>query len=120
MPGSGRRKVKFKLDAVDGGPTVGRSATCASLTNLSWSAVVPQTNKRNLSKLLSKQPADGCSGKEIRMLIAGEYFIPPDLLSDELDGKKYTWMPDAGLALLDTTSDGGLSALADEEDSNGE
>lgn len=48
--------------------------------------------------------------------MADEYFI----LSDELDGKKFTWMPDAGLALLDTTSEGGLSALADEEDSDGE
>ncbi|WP_164940558.1 PIN-like domain-containing protein [Bradyrhizobium zhanjiangense] len=119
-PGSGRQKVKFKLDAIDGGSGRRTLRDVRIADQPVLVDAVPQTSKRNLSNLLSKRPADGCSGKEIRMLVADEYFIPPDLLSDELDGKKYTWMPDAGLALLDTTSDGGLSALAEEEDTNGE
>ncbi|MGJ4941428.1 PIN-like domain-containing protein [Bradyrhizobium sp. HKCCYLS1011] len=119
-PGSGRQKVKFKLDAIDGGSgrRTLRDVRVADQPVLVGG--VPQRSRRNLSNLLSKQPAEGCSGKEIRMLVADEYFIPSDLLSDELDAKKFAWMPDAGFALIDTTSDGGLSALADEEDSDGE
>lgn len=70
-----------------------------------------EDNPRRLSMLLGKSV---CKGVELRMLIAREYLIPTSLLAPNYDKNDLTWPDDVGLVNLDTESDGGLSALADE------
>lgn len=116
MPGSGRQKVPFKFEFLDGssGPRIVRQVRVGDQTALIDS--VSESSDRNLSKLFGRFASEGFWGKELRMLIAEQYFIPPDLLSDELDKKKYSWLPGTGLVPIDTTSDGGLSATEDDGD----
>lgn len=116
MPGSGRQKMPFKFEFLDGSssPQIIRQVRVGDQTAFIDS--VAEASDRNLTKLLGKSASEGCSGKEIRMLIAAQYFIPPDLLSDQLDKKKYSWLAGTGLVPIDTTSEGGLSATDDDED----
>lgn len=116
MPGSGRKKIPFKFEFLEGSPSpqIIRQVRVGDQTAMIDS--VPESSDRNLSRLLGRAVSDGCSGKELRMLIAEQYFIPPDLLSDQLDKKKYLWLSGTGLVPIDTTSEGGLSATDDDED----
>jgi hypothetical protein len=119
LPGAARPRVPFKIDIVPGSGKVPNrirdirlGAQTALAENLS------PDNPRLLSTLLGRSPADGCTGLELRALIAREYLVPHDLMSAADDRKKLTWDAEAGLVTLDTGSEGGLSVLA-EEDENG-
>lgn len=80
---------------------------------------MPAGSPRRLTALLGKDPAAGCTGQELRALVASQYLIPLDqLLSERFDKQRYTWPADAGLVMLDTRSDGGLRPLADPVEEN--
>ncbi len=110
LPGAGRARVPFKIDIVPGSGKVSNrirdirlGAQTALAENLS------PDNPRLLSTLLGRPSADGCTGIEVRALIAREYLVPPDLMSAADDRKRLTWDAETGLVSLDTSSDGGLS-----------
>ncbi len=77
---------------------------------------LPSGSDRSLSTLLGRPPERGCSGEELRLLVAKEYLIPPDRLSSESDKKRLTWTDGAGLKPLDAQGDGGFGAEFDVED----
>jgi len=75
-------------------------------------------SSRRLSKLLNRDPAGACTGLELRTLLAREYLIPMEVLTDRYDQQTLTWMPEAALAAMNTESEGGLAPFADEGDEN--
>lgn len=80
---------------------------------------MPANSSRRLTALLGRDPATGCTGQELRSLVASEYLIPLEqLLPDRSDRQRYTWPGDAGLVMLDTRSEGGLRPLADPVEEN--
>jgi hypothetical protein len=117
VPGSGTQKVKFIIDYAE--VVKGALRSMREIRISEQSVLVdglPETSKRTISALLGKDRAPGCSGQDIRLLVARQFLIPLDCLSDNYDKNKFTWQPDAGLVTLDTSSPGGLSANVDEED----
>jgi hypothetical protein len=115
LPGSGRKRVLFNFDLVEGSSmhTV-RDIRIGGHSAFAYP--IGSHSRRRLSVFLARTPTDGCTGKELRILIAREFLIPADLLDSNSDKKKLTWLTDAGLVILDMEVEGGLSALADEED----
>jgi PIN like domain len=117
VPGGPTRSVKYAIDAIAGGaPRVLRDVRIGQLPVLADS--LSASSPRRLSSLLSRTEAEGCSGQELRALLAREYAIPLSALSIQYDQTRYTWSPDRGLVVMDTGVDGGLSTLADEENEN--
>ncbi|MBY2918463.1 hypothetical protein HF206_30845 [Rhizobium leguminosarum] len=120
LPGTGRQKVSYALNLMGGGGN-GKPELLREVRVSGQPALidrVPETSPQNLSRLLAGDPVKGCTGKELRAVIAKHLFVPVELLAPTWDTKKITWSADAGLASVDTTSEGGLSSLADEEDGN--
>jgi len=118
-PGSGRLPVSFSMDLVLGTSNTPRMLRDVRVGKHSALAdPLEPGSPRRLSSLLGRSPAESCTGRELRMLIAREYLIPADLLKFDQDNKKITWSAEAGLVILDTETDGGLSSLADEESDN--
>jgi hypothetical protein len=118
LPGADRKRVLFDLDLVEGSSmqTV-RDIRIGGHSALAYP--VGSHSRRRLSAFFARTPPDGCTGRELRMLSAREFLIPTDLLDPGRDKKRFTWLTDAGLVTLDMEIEGGLSALADEEDENG-
>jgi hypothetical protein len=115
VSGSGRPRVRFVLDVVIGAGGAPRTIRDIRVGNQSALCDVALDSPRRLSALLGREPSIGCKGLELRTLIAREYLIPPDCLSSDYDNRTLTWSASAGLVTLDPESQGGLSALADEE-----
>lgn len=116
VPGSGLKPVRLVIDlaaAVGSGPSAIRDIRVGEQSALV--DPLPSVSPRLLTALLGHNPSAGCQGLELRALIAREYVIPITCLSAKYDKRKLTWAATAGLVTLDTTSEGGLSALADEE-----
>lgn len=117
VPGSGQDKVRFSVDAAEavGGVRTLRDVRVGNEPVLTDE--LPEESSRRLSTLLGHERADGCSGQELRGLLSKEFLVPIELLSTEYDRKRFTWLPDAGLVSLDTSSPGGVSAtVIDPED----
>jgi hypothetical protein len=117
LPGADRAGVPFKIEFIPGGgraPSPIRDIRLGAQTALAEN--LSPDNPRLLSTLLRRPAADGCTGVELRALIAREYLVPPDLMSVSEDRKKLTWEPETGLVTLDTGSEGGLSVLAEEDE----
>ncbi|UPJ76925.1 PIN-like domain-containing protein [Bradyrhizobium sp. 187] len=119
LPGSERKRLRYSVDVIEGtgntprvirGLRIGKQSALAD--------PLPSGSTRSFAGLLSREPEKGCSGLELRALIAREYLIPIELLSDEYDKKRLTWLPDTGLVTLDMTSSGGLSAIGDDGESD--
>jgi hypothetical protein len=118
LPGTGREKVSYTINLMGGGGN-GKPELLREVRVRGQPALidrVPETNPQNLSRLLTSAPDKGCTGKELRAVIAKHLFVPVELLATTWDTRKITWSADAGLASVDTTSEGGISSLADEED----
>lgn len=117
VPGTGRGKVRMGVDAADG---AGGLRTLRDVRVGNESVLVdelPDESRRRLSIVLGRERPAGCTGQELRALLAREFLVPIDLLNTDYDNKRFTWLPDAGLVSLDTSSPGGVSATAtDEED----
>ena len=117
LPGAGRARVPFKIDIVPGsGKVWTKSGTSVSVLQTALAENLSPDNPSLLSTLLGRPSADGCTGMELRALIAREYLVPPDLMSAADDRKRLTWDAETGLVSLDTSSDGGLSVLAEEDE----
>lgn len=116
VPGSGRGQVRFVIHLA---PRAGNSPRLIQDIRVGQQSAVSDPlspdSTRSLSRLLGRAPVDACVGREIRALVAREYLIPIDLLQSQLDSVPMTWSPVTGLVSLDTGSEGGLSALADED-----
>jgi hypothetical protein len=116
VPGSGTKKVKFVIDHAEVAAGAPRSIREIRINDQSVLIdALPEDSKRGMSTLLGKPRSPGCVGQDIRFLISMQFVIPLDCLSDTFDRNKFTWQPDAGLVMLDTSSPGGLSAGVDEE-----
>ncbi|MER9793333.1 PIN-like domain-containing protein [Mesorhizobium sp. M0213] len=118
LPGTGRQKVPYALNLLGGGGN-GKADLLREVRVSGQPALidrVPESSPQTLSRLLANDPSRGCTGKELRAVIAKHLFVPVELLATTWDTKKITWSADVGLASVDTTSEGGLSSLADEED----
>lgn len=117
VPGSGGKSVHFAIDIASSGtgPRLIRDIRVGEQSALDDQA---PSDSRLLTTLLGHSPSAGCQGQELRALIAREYIIPMKRLRADNDGRKLTWAPTAGLVTLDTTSQGGLSTLGDEENGN--
>jgi hypothetical protein len=104
--------LKFQIDL-----SAGKDGRLRDIRIGEQSALVerPAGDARRLSSLLDRAPDSGCSGKELRALVARELLIPAQRLNAQFDSKRLTWAANAGLAELDTTAEGGLSAFDDEE-----
>ncbi|MDE0522226.1 MAG: PIN-like domain-containing protein [Boseongicola sp.] len=115
MPGTGRRKVPIDVDASDGslGLKTLRDIRVASESVLA--DALPEDSPRRLTALMNREEQQRCSGQELFGLLSREYLLPPDLVDTELDKKRFTWAPDAGLVSLDTSSPGGISATVIDE-----
>jgi hypothetical protein len=59
-------------------------------------------------------PVTGVLPEEFRALLAREYLIPIDLVKPSTALSKITWTGDQGLFAMDTGTEGGLSTLTDE------
>ena len=117
MPGAGRLRVPLKIDIVPGsGKTPNRIRDIRLGAQTALAENLALNNQRLLSSLLGRPPADGCTGQELRALIAREYLVPPDLMNTADDRRKLTWDAETGLVTLDTGSEGGLSVLAEEDE----
>ena len=117
VPGAGTQKVKFIIDHAEVVKGALRSIREIRINEQSVLIdALPRTSKHTISALLGKDRAPGCSGQDVRLLLARQFLIPLDCLSENFDRNKFTWQPDAGLVTLDTSSPGGLSANVDEED----
>jgi hypothetical protein len=119
MPGSARRVVRYALDLIEGTGNVPRVIRGVRIGQQSALAdPLASGSNRSFSSLFGRSTGDGCSGQELRALIAREYLIPIELLSDQYDRKRLTWPPDTGLVTLDMTSPGGLSTIGDDGESD--
>ncbi len=119
MPGSPRRAVRYSLDLIEGtgnAPRVIRGLRIGEQSALA--DPLPSGSNRSFSTLFGRSTGGECSGQELRALIAREYLIPIELLSDQYDRKRLTWPPDTGLVTLDMASPGGLSAIDDDGESD--
>ncbi|MBS0418673.1 MAG: hypothetical protein JSR66_13250 [Proteobacteria bacterium] len=117
VPGGSARSVKYTVDAIAGGtPRVLRDVRIGQLPVLADS--LSASSARRLTAVFGRSETDGCTGQELRSLLAREYLIPLGALSTQYDQTRYTWSADRGLVVMDTGVDGGLSAFADEEDNN--
>jgi hypothetical protein len=118
-PGSRRRQVRFVVDIVAGSGSAPRAIRDIRVGEQSALAdSLPSDSPRRLTALLGREASAGCSGLELRTLIAQEYLVPTECLNSDHDKKALTWQRDAGLVTLDTESEGGLSTLADVENEN--
>ena len=115
IPGTGRQPLMYSVDLIEypaGSPNMLRdlrlSGQAAFIDRLS------ANNTRRLSFLLNRTPDEGCTGAQLRSLVAREYIVPVDCLSSKTDKKKITWPSRSGLVSMDTSSPGGLSTVADE------
>lgn len=117
FPGRGRPNVRLTVDSAEASDgllmlrdiRIGHESVLAD--------ELPDVNPRRFCTLLSRERNGGCRGQELRALLAREFLVPVDLLSTNYDKKRFTWLPDAGLLSLDTSSGGGVSAtVIDEED----
>jgi hypothetical protein len=116
LPGSGA-KVRYSLDVAAGPPP----SQIRDIRVGSQSALVDQMDTespRRFTALLRRDPDVGCSGEELRGLLAREYLIPPNLLATNWDSKKLTWSETSGLASLDPFSDGGISTDNGDEEND--
>ena len=119
MPGSPRRVVRYSLDLIEGTGNVPRVIRGVRIGQQSALAdPLASGSNRSFSSLFGRSTGDECSGQELRALIAREYLIPIELLSDQYDRKRLTWPPDTGLVTLDMTSPGGLSTIDDDGESD--
>ena len=121
FPGSGRKILEYKVETsqVSTKPVpmisdirVGGESALAERLSLN--------NRRCFSRLFDRTPDVGCNGRELRCLVAREFAIPEDVLPTKYDNQKYTWSPNSGLVLMDTSSPGGLSAIDKEEEGDRE
>ena len=116
IPGSGRQRVHFAIDIAQGAEDAPRLIRDIQVGNQSALAdPLSPNNPRRLTALLGLEHGVGCDGYQLRALIAQEYLVPLDCLGTDMDKKKVTWSPNAGLVNMDIESDGGLSALAEDE-----
>lgn len=115
FPGSGRNQVRFVIDV---GPSAGTGPRAIRDIRIGdQPAMIDPLDKssaRRLTLLLDREPSAGCTGLDLRTLVAREYLIPLECLNSSMDKKKFSWPPDAGLVVLDTESEGGLSSLAED------
>lgn len=112
VPGS-RQDVRYSLDL--GGPPP--PLRIRDIRVGSQSALLdrlPSADPRTLSALLGQPPAVGCTGEELRALVAREFLVPLDRLLGTWDRRKLTWSEGAGLAPLDLFGEGGLGAGSDD------
>lgn len=116
LPGKGRPRVRFALELSQAAGTSRRIIHHIRIgQHPALAYPIREKSSRTLSALLRRTPEEGCTGQELRGLLAHEYLIPADLLSTDHDAKKLTWLPAAGLVNLDSGADGGVSALAEED-----
>lgn len=121
FPGSGRKNLEYKVETSQV-PTksfpmisdlrVGGESALAERLSLD--------SRRCFTCLFDRAPDVGCNGRELRCLVAREFAIPEDVLPTKYDNQKYTWSPNSGLVLMDTSSPGGLSAIDEEEEDDRE
>jgi len=121
LPGSGRGRVRYVVDLVEGTGNTPRVLRGVRIGDQS-ALIDPllSDGPRRLSRLFGRRPDEGCTGLELRTLVGQEYLIPPELLGTDHDKRHVSWNPSAGLAMLDTGSTGGLSALADDGENDGD
>ncbi|MGI6851754.1 PIN-like domain-containing protein [Mesorhizobium sp. 1B3] len=79
-------------------------------------ANLPANSERTLTRLLGRPPTEGCTGRDLRLLLARTYLTPVDRLSSEFDARALTWTEDSGLQPLDTGGDGGIGQDLDTDD----
>ena len=116
VPGKGRHRIPFTVDAVGGN---GRLKTLRDVRVGGESVLADRLaddNPRRLAALLGRERSDGCSGTELRTLLSREYLLPSDLMNTDYDNRRFSWLPDAGLMSFDTSSPGGISANANDEE----
>ena len=117
VPGKGRHKVPISVDATKGS---GRFRTLREVRVGGESVLADRLsddNPRRLETLLERERSVGCSGRELCTLLSREYLLPTELIDSDYDNQRFTWSPGAGLMSFDTSSPGGVSATAsDEED----
>jgi hypothetical protein len=116
VPGLGISRVKMNVDAAEGG----RLRTLRDVRIGDESVLANELSNespRRLSTLLGRERPAGCTGRELRALLSREFLVPIETLNADYDNKSFTWLPNAGLVSLDTSSPGGVSAtVIDEED----
>lgn len=117
IPGSARSPIPYTLDLPQQVPSGAKRMIHGIRIghHSAFAHPLSAESPRRLNVLLQRQPADGCSGLELRSLLAREYIIPLDFLASDHDKKILTWPANAGLARLDAETEGGFSALLDEE-----
>ena len=117
MPGGSARSVKYTIDTISSEtPRLLRDVRIGQLPVLVDG--LSATSTRRLSALLGRSEEEGCTGRELRSLLAREYLMPVNALSTQYDQTPYTWSADRGLVAMDTGVEGGLSTLAEEEDNH--
>ena len=120
LPGTERSPVEYVVDAI---VTPNESARTIQDIRLEGHTVLvdhlPRESSRLLSNILGMAPIPGCTGQIIRSVIAREFAVPPDLLSNNYDKFTYTWVEGSGLVCPNTASPGGLSSTAGEEEHRG-
>jgi hypothetical protein len=87
MPGSARRAVRYSLDLIEGtgnAPRVIRGVRIGEQSALA--DPLPSGSNRSFSSLFGRSTGEECSGQELRALMAREYLIPIELLSNMTGG----------------------------------
>ena len=115
MPGGGRKPLEYSIDVVEGSkssPHILRDLRIGG--HSAFADSVSHDSARSFSTLFDTTPDEGCTGRQLRCLVAREFIVPADLLTEKDDKRNLTWPPNAGLVSMDTSSPGGLSAVAEE------
>ncbi|MBY2941832.1 hypothetical protein HFN97_20545 [Rhizobium laguerreae] len=114
LPGLGQKKVEYVVAFVAG--SAGKPNLIREIRLGGQLAVIEDVNDdgpQALNTLLGRAPDIGCTGKELRSIVARHLLVPANLLATTWDKQNFTWPAELGLASIDTTSDGGLSQLED-------
>lgn len=77
---------------------------------------LPPGSPRSLTQILGREPAQGCTPRELKLAVARAYLIPIDRLAGPAETRLLTWTDDTGLQPLDTGGDGGIGEDLDTDD----
>lgn len=115
MPGAGRTPVTLEVESARRSSREQRNVHSIRLNGYQALADdLPDDSPRRFSALLGRTPVTGVLPEEFRALLAREYLIPIDLVKPSTALSKITWTGDQGLFAMDTGTEGGLSTLTNE------